>query len=197
MNPWILTYTGKRVNFPVPDPSSICIEDIAHHLSQIIRYTGASLVPYTVAQHSVYVSEIVSPEFALTGLLHDAPEAYLGDVNKPLKSLLPDYKRIENAFWTVISEKYGLPQKMPKEVHEADVQAFLAEWETIMPKPQFGPVPYLPTPPEQKEIGEILTGKESEVLFLERFYELSTRRTSENIDQQESRYEYGNQEVAV
>jgi len=93
---WITTNSGKRFDFTQPFDNTFDIHDIAHALAHINRFTGHTDQPYSVAQHSVYVSNIVPPRYALAGLMHDAAEAYLGDVSAPLKALLPEYKRIEH-----------------------------------------------------------------------------------------------------
>lgn len=132
----MLTNSGGRVDLPEPAPEQILIQDIAHHLSYINRFTGATTSPYSVASHSLYVSRLLAhlgPEMELAGLMHDAPEAYLGDVSSPLKRLLPEYKRIEANFWRVIAEKWGLPKTLPAEVHEADRNAYFAERTVLMP----------------------------------------------------------------
>ena len=87
---WIQTFTGKAFDLLDPKPEMVCIEDIAHHLALINRFTGATREPYSVAQHSVLCSWIVPPELALTALLHDAPEAYVADVSRPMKEAMRD-----------------------------------------------------------------------------------------------------------
>jgi uncharacterized protein len=85
---WIQTYTGRRVYPLDPSPEDIDIADIAHALSNVCRFTGHVREFYSVAQHSVIVSECVPAPFALLGLMHDAPEAYIGDISRPLKKSL-------------------------------------------------------------------------------------------------------------
>jgi len=84
--PWMVTRSGLQYFFLCPDPSMITIGDIAHHLSRLNRFNGASERPYNVAQHSILVAQNVPPEYALCGLLHDAHEAYIGDLISPLSA---------------------------------------------------------------------------------------------------------------
>jgi len=118
---WIETYSGRAFHFEDANPEDVCVEDIAHALSMLNRYTGHTLVPYSVAQHCAIMSQIVPPPFAPWALMHDATEAYLGDVSKPLKSLLPEYQLLEYNLEAVIAERFGLSWPMPETVHEADV----------------------------------------------------------------------------
>jgi len=82
---WVQTFTGKQF-FPLdPDPADVCVEDIAHHLSQTCRFVGACRKFYSVAQHSVYVAQLCGLTFRMHGLMHDAAEAYVGDISRPIK----------------------------------------------------------------------------------------------------------------
>ena len=118
MNRWTETYTHKKVDIFDPDPNSICIEDIAHHLSIINRFAGAIREPYSVAQHSVILSSFFGKEktldfdnsgsklYALQALLHDSAEAYIGDIPAPVKCALNGYKEIENNLLKIIFNKF-------------------------------------------------------------------------------------------
>ena len=117
---WIGTYTGKAFYPMDPRPDEVDIEDIAHALSQTCRYAGHTRVPFSVAQHSVLVSRHVPPEFRLWGLLHDATEAYICDIPRPLKGHLTNYKYIEDHLMSVIAKKFGLKGTIPPEVKEVD-----------------------------------------------------------------------------
>lgn len=121
------THTGRVVDLTRFSEDDIVIEDIAHALSQIIRFTGHAKAPYTVAQHSLIVAELVPPEHRLWALVHDASEAYLGDVSSPLKSLLPDYREIEDRFQRIIAGRFGLPWPIPEAVKHADRVALMVE----------------------------------------------------------------------
>jgi hypothetical protein len=107
---WIETYTGRRFNVFEPDIRNINIMDIAHSLSMCTRFNGHLNQYYSVAEHSIYVSELVPKEFALAGLLHDASEAYLSDVPRPIKAMIPEIKLIENNVITLIFKKYGVTE---------------------------------------------------------------------------------------
>jgi hypothetical protein len=101
--------SGGYIDLLNPDREAIRIQDIARGLSHTARFGGQSPWPYSVAQHSVLMSRLIEPEFAVLALLHDAAEAYLGDVQRPLKALLPEYRAIEANFEGVIADKYSLP----------------------------------------------------------------------------------------
>lgn len=92
----------------IGEPFTPDINDIAFALSHINRFTG-HVGQYSVAQHSVMVSSILPKCFALEGLMHDAHEAYIGDVSAPLKQLLPEYKVLEGWYMTEIRSAFGLP----------------------------------------------------------------------------------------
>jgi uncharacterized protein len=128
----IITRSGRRFDFINPEPESIDIEDIAHALSQIGRFTGHTRFFYSVAQHSLLVSCLVPPEHALDGLLHDAHEAYVGDVASPLKRLLPEYMALETRIATAVRARYGLPMQQANAVTLADVTALYTEMRDLM-----------------------------------------------------------------
>lgn len=135
--PWMQTYTGQRFDPLHPDPAAICIEDIAHALSMNCRYAGHVRRFYSVAEHSVHVSQAVSPQNALWGLLHDAAEAYIGDLVRPLKHQLPEYRRVEDDLLAVICAKFGLPTPMPAEVSNVDLRVVVDEKAKLLgPEPE-------------------------------------------------------------
>jgi hypothetical protein len=107
---WCQTFTG-RAFWPLdPRPEDVCIEDIAHSLALQCRFMGHCSSFYSVAQHCYAVSEIVDPRFALHGLLHDATEAYVGDMPRPLKGQpeMAAYKAAERKIAEVIALAFGL-----------------------------------------------------------------------------------------
>jgi len=102
----IRTFTGKYFDFTVMDPDTICIEDIAHALSNMPRFSGHTPKFYSVAQHCVNACLLAPEHESLDALLHDATEAYMLDIAKPLKNLLPDYSALEKKLEKVIAHKF-------------------------------------------------------------------------------------------
>lgn len=130
---WILTHSGRHVELPAPLPEEITIRDIARGISMECRFSGQCLDFYSVAQHSVLASRIVSEEYALEALLHDASEAFIKDIPSPLKKLLPEYSRIEGILERTIRRKYGLPDKPSAPVRLADRILLATEKRDLMP----------------------------------------------------------------
>lgn len=104
---WIQTFTGRQYWPLDPRPEDVDVQDIAHHLSNLCRFTGACKRFYSVAEHSVHVSYLVPVEFALYGLLHDAAEAYCNDIARPVKRSIEGYAEIEALNETAIWEALG------------------------------------------------------------------------------------------
>lgn len=117
----IFTATGKVVDFENITADNISIDDIAHSLSYSSRYNGMLKYLYTIAQHSLNVSERCEPEFALEGLLHDASEAYVGDMVSPLKndSRLKPFRDVEAQFIDAIADKFDLCHDFRMGTHTA------------------------------------------------------------------------------
>lgn len=133
---WMQTFTGVQFWPLDPRPEDINIEDIAHALSNQCRFAGHCTRFYSVAQHSVHVSDHVAPEFAIWGLLHDAAEAYLVDLPRPVKrasQMGSLYQEIETALMKCVCERFGMSPEMPKEVHETDNILLMTEKRDLMP----------------------------------------------------------------
>jgi hypothetical protein len=129
---WIQTYTG-RVFYPLdPRPQAVCLADIAHSLAQQCRYAGHSLVHYSVAQHCVLVSLHVPHGDAAWGLLHDAAEAYLLDLPRPVKQCVRGYGEAEERVLEAVAEHFGMTLPIPDSVHAADGQALATEQRDLM-----------------------------------------------------------------
>jgi hypothetical protein len=134
---WTHSWTG-RPYFPFdPRPEDVFIEDIAQALGKICRYNGMCRRFYSVAEHSVHVSHIVPPEHAFAGLMHDAAEAYVGDVRRPFKYKLHGYREIEFLNWQAVATRFNLPIMQPDCVTAADRAILLTEREAVM-----NPVPH-------------------------------------------------------
>jgi 5'-deoxynucleotidase YfbR-like HD superfamily hydrolase len=125
--PTIRLWSGHYFKFLDPDNSAYTIDDIAHGLSMVCRFGGHCAHHYSVAQHSVHVSEMVPPEFAYQGLMHDAPEALIGDVMKPLKMLLPDYQALEKKIEISVFKRLLVPYPLSAHVKDADWRMLITE----------------------------------------------------------------------
>ena len=108
MNSIIIQYKNKVLDLYKLKPEDIQVKDIATALSKICRYAGRIPEFYSVAQHSVIVSKKVSPQLAFAALLHDAAEAYIGDVISPIKRDLPRFQQLEKIVFNVILERFDL-----------------------------------------------------------------------------------------
>lgn len=139
---------GKYYPFD-PRPEEVDIETIAHHLATRGRFNGATqhrLYPerihYSVAEHSVYVARYVEkelnrPDLALCALLHDASEAYNGDLIRPLKyskEFAEPFQRIEELNERAVAERFNIQFPYPPEIKIADNAVGLAELLTIVPR---------------------------------------------------------------
>jgi len=202
MPPVILTAFGNHFDIQNPDPATIDIRDIAHALSHLCRFTGHTRKFYSVAQHSVMVSRLVPKGLALEGLLHDASEAYLGDVSSPLKGLLPDYQRLEKKVQLAIVQRFGLNCSLNlKIIHDADMAALATERRDLMPQAKtelqgidralWKRVQNYPCAPEHIVPLPVEAAKEQ---FLSRYEEISKERVLDdnNSDGYETK---GNQDV--
>lgn len=124
----ILTVTGNYFDLAAPETTPITIEDIAHGLSNICRFTGQISNFYSVAEHCVHCSFYVEPvEHALAALMHDAAEAFVGDVSRPLKALLPEYRVIEERISRMIMAQFGIPWPMHPAIKIVDNRLLVTE----------------------------------------------------------------------
>lgn len=129
---WMQTHSGRKFYPLDPRIEDIDFEDVAHHLSMICRYGGAARRFYSVAEHCVLMSRVASPEAALWALLHDAAEAYVGDMVRPLKQNLPAYVEVEDRILLLVAEKAGLDAGIPREVKDLDMRILLDERQAVM-----------------------------------------------------------------
>lgn len=166
---WIQTYTGRQFWPTEPNWKDVHIEDIAHSLSMQCRYTGHCKFFYSVAEHSVHVSHFLPPALQLEGLLHDATEAYLTDIPRPLKPFLPEYRRFEQRLRLAIATYFVLAVEEPAEVKRVDTAILADEMTQIMAEPPAGW--NLPEPP----LGVTIEGwlpERAKAEFLKRYYRL-------------------------
>lgn len=130
---WMQTFTGRQFYPMAPRPEDVDILDIAHSLSMQCRYNGHISRFYSVAEHCVLMSQVIEPEFALWALLHDATEAYVGDMVRPLKLNMPEYRAAEDRVEAAIAERFGLALPMPKRVKEIDTRILWNERTVLFP----------------------------------------------------------------
>jgi hypothetical protein len=145
--PMLTTFTGRRVNPMDLKTADIDIRDIAHHLACINRWCGALREPISVAQHCVHVSWLLrGTGLELDGLLHDASEAYLGDVSKWIKRhpSMESYREAEDRATAVIAERFGIQAEMPDAVEQAD--RLMINIEGDFGFQDWKPMPGFPTP---------------------------------------------------
>ncbi|TAL44618.1 MAG: phosphohydrolase [Salinibacterium sp.] len=128
---WMQTHTGRRFYPRDPRPEEVDPEDIAHALSLLCRYGGHVDRFYSVAEHCVLMSQAVAPDNAIYALLHDATEAYVCDVPRPLKKQLDGYQEIEARVWFAVAMRFHVELTLPAEVHEADNRILLNEREAL------------------------------------------------------------------
>ncbi len=140
----IRTFKGLYIDVFNPDPATIDIEDIAHALSQVCRFAGHTPKFYSVAQHCTEcVTQMrlklgnPSKKILLTMLMHDAAEAYIGDMARPIKRRLPQYKQAELILEAVIGEKFGLDFPFPPIIKTIDNLMLEIEHDSVILKNNF------------------------------------------------------------
>lgn len=193
--PWIMTAGGRAYHFLTPSPAEIDIHDIANHLAKICRFNGACRGFYSVAQHSVLVSDLLPPTpdglLQIHGLLHDAHEFAVGDSTTPLKKarrfLLgagpdqadPDTIMAQSCQRAIV-QALGLPEPdeaQARQIREADFLAFAIERRDLMPKPRAGVPDWDVQLPDTKGYSWII-GQSWDIardIFLDRYMRLSDR----------------------
>ncbi len=139
---WVQTYTGKQFWPLTPRIEDVDILDIAHGLSLNCRFNGQCDEHLSVAQHSVIVSEHVPSYLALRGLLHDASEAYIPDIQRPIKSAFGNIEEIEGRLLSVIGRAFGINGLEAKNpiIKEADNRTCMTECRDNMKIP---PAPWV------------------------------------------------------
>lgn len=124
---WVQTYTGQVFNLTNPQPAMVNLQDIAHSLAFLCRFTGHTIYPFSVAAHSMMVASLVPEEYRLQALLHDAHEAYIGDISTPLKSEIPAYRAVNNRVWNAVADAFRIPRELHPSVKHADRVMLMTE----------------------------------------------------------------------
>lgn len=172
----ILLFSGQLFDPLNPEPDKIKIEDIAHALSLIPRWTGHTKHFYSVAQHSLRCAALGKPEMALELLMHDATEAYLLDMATPIKHRMPEYKRAEKKLSNTIDFVFDLHTGFyQEEIKMIDRLVLDEEYYHLMNHGQdFVPcIPYY-------ETCHLASASEVEKQFLELFKSLTDERAKQN-----------------
>jgi uncharacterized protein len=170
---WIQTHSGRRFTPTNPHVDAIVIQDISHALSMQCRFSGHCKKFYSVAQHSVLVSYICDSQDALWGLMHDASEAYLVDVPRPLKrsGKFQAYIDFEEKMQEAICRRFGLPLQEPPSVKRADTLLLATEARDLMSplhhdwEQPVEPLPFAIDPWDHDKAKD---------MFMKRFFELTT-----------------------
>lgn len=163
----IRTITGKKFNLFEPTPDMIAIDDIAYGLANKGHFSGFSPRYFSIAEHCIMVCDEFSlwhdaapDSLKLLALLHDAAEAYIGDMVKPLKVRMPDFVAVENRIMQAICERFGMDLSLMPQIKPADVLIQDIEYNAFFHGSQveFSRISYLD--PEQARI-----------VFIDRFNE--------------------------
>jgi len=124
------TFMGKMIDPLNPDPDSINLVDIAHALGNLCRWNGHTMKFYSVAEHCIFVQNMVQTrQDKIAAMMHDASEAYIADVTRPVKHRLKNYLDIEFDLMMVISRKFKFQYPLSQVVKDADDYA--CRWEYI------------------------------------------------------------------
>jgi len=180
---FITTYTGQEFHPFAPDFKAIDIVDIAHSLSQMVRWNGHTTVPYSVGAHSIQAARraqtyTTDRDEVLAALLHDASEAYFADVPTPIKIYLPDIKEMEHGIQRAVEKAFNLEEGMTEcdTVKKVDRDCLLFEAQHILNKapdrllkPTIEPVSNtMDSPDYNKPVSQLAIRK----MFLDMFYSL-------------------------
>lgn len=175
---WIMTQSGRMFFFEHPHSASIDIQDIAAALSKICRFTGHTRCHYSVAEHSIRVSWLAETkygrEFAREGLLHDAAEAYVSDLNGPLKRLIGEgYKQWEAVAEKAVAEKFNFPASKSAPIKDCDGVVYLTEKRDLFPPYN---LPFTSYPDKEALADPIIpmSAELARLLFLHRFEEVKS-----------------------
>jgi hypothetical protein len=191
------TYTGRMFTPFDPDPADVDIRDIAHALALTCRFGGHCRRFYSVAQHSVHASTLVAPEYSLWALMHDAAEAYVGDVVRPLKRALwasdPQarlcrFEDVECNVLEAIALAFDLPWPLSREcdceIRVADNRLLVWEARELMAPP---PRPWSVTAEPINRTLCAWSPETAERTFLARYEELAVQSAANKLKETVSR----------
>jgi len=158
----IRTHSGLFLNVFEPTVEMICVEDIAHALSQQPRFAGHLGRFYSVAQHSYHCCELASEKNKLPTLMHDGSEFALLDMPTPIKARMPEYKKIESHLMEIIAKAFGFQYPYDPEIKKIDTYMLHLEWDNLVvdKNPNF----------------VCFTPEEAEKKFLEMYYEITKKK---------------------
>jgi hypothetical protein len=128
----IRTFSGQYVDVFDPKPETLVIEDVAHALAHQPRFGGHLPQFFSVAQHSIMCMMEAPANLKLEALMHDASEAYLLDLPRPIKNYLPEYKSVEDNLMKLLSVKFGFRYPVDPIVKEIDNFQLEKEWYNLM-----------------------------------------------------------------
>lgn len=173
---YIQTYSGNKFDYTTYTEDDFYIEDIAHSLSRTCRFNGHCEDFYSVAEHCYLMSYLVDLEHAKEALLHDASEAYIGDIPSPLKKFIKDaIVPIEDKIIETVFNKYGLTFPFSEQVKNADLEMLYWEYQLYIRKSsevRWDTLEGLSFPIERKPNFKSWTPQQAKEKFLERFNEL-------------------------
>lgn len=159
----IRTINGIQIDVANPTPEMFDIFDIAHGLARVCRFGGQIDDFFNVAQHSINVAKRVPAQHQLAALLHDAPEFIMGDMPRPLKLLMPDYKRVENKIMEAIAERFKIQFPFHPVIKEVDIEMLEYENRNLITGPRDNEFIVMPFAVARRE-------------FLKMFHHLANRR---------------------
>lgn len=174
-NPWVQTASGALFDLVEPSPDMVRLEDIATALSRIVRFNGHTRRPYTVAEHSLIMSHVAPRGLELEALLHDAHEAYIGDISSPVRRCLRGtVEQLERKVDGAIRKRFGLSSAMPEAIKDLDFRILNTEREVLMVEP---PAPWFEhNPGYVVRAGACILGEEYRAAaywFKRRYHELT------------------------
>lgn len=173
---YIETFSGVKFDILDTQPEMIQVRDIAHALSQANRFTGHCKFPYSVGQHSLLGSYLFEDKKkAFRFLNHDDSEAYIGDMNRPLKHFTKageEYRKVEAPLQKMIYERFGIFGDDPEYVHDIDHQMLYAEKAVLFESNHEFPIKWSADKKAADVVIVEMDWRSVKYAWLDRFYEL-------------------------